>query len=331
MRELEGFSYKELGEALDVSQPAVKSLLVRARMGLAEAAQARDTACEDIREDLAAARDRRVRTQRPRPAAPARLRRVPRLRQGAALHLDATWRRCCPDPGLLAMIAGLLGSAARGGRRRRGRRRRRSPGIAGGGAAAATATKVAVAVCCVAATAGGAASVEHTLRHQTPVPRAAPRRPDRQPASAAAGTDLQMGAVEPDTVAPAAEPDAAAPTPVADAEPLPPDEAQATAPASDEVTPAPGEAEPPDDPRRPPRQTPPTRRRPRRRRRPSPGRPRRPPLPPRPRERHGARGADRHDRGRRLALSYEPATTGSATRRAPRARTRPARRAPGCR
>ena len=62
MRELEGFSYKELGEALDVSQPAVKSLLVRARMGLAEAAQARDTSCEDIREELACARDRRVRT-----------------------------------------------------------------------------------------------------------------------------------------------------------------------------------------------------------------------------------------------------------------------------
>ena len=53
MRELEGFSYEELGAALGVTQPAVKSLLVRARIGLAEAAQARDTACDDIREDLA--------------------------------------------------------------------------------------------------------------------------------------------------------------------------------------------------------------------------------------------------------------------------------------
>src|SRR3712207_3105711 len=53
MREMEGLSYAELADALDVSVPAVKSLLVRARIGLVEAAEARDTACTDIREDLA--------------------------------------------------------------------------------------------------------------------------------------------------------------------------------------------------------------------------------------------------------------------------------------
>src|SRR5829696_903575 len=53
MRELSGMSYDDLAVALDVTVPAVKSLLVRARVGLAQAAEARDTACMEIREALA--------------------------------------------------------------------------------------------------------------------------------------------------------------------------------------------------------------------------------------------------------------------------------------
>ncbi|HEV2769920.1 MAG TPA: RNA polymerase sigma factor, partial [Solirubrobacteraceae bacterium] len=61
MREIDGMSYGELAGALEVSMPAVKSLLVRARMGLAEAGEARDAACGDIRADLADSHDRGVR------------------------------------------------------------------------------------------------------------------------------------------------------------------------------------------------------------------------------------------------------------------------------
>src|SRR5437868_13944065 len=61
MRELEGLSYSELAAAHDVSVPAVKSLLVRARMGLVQAAEARDTTCPEIRADLALAHGRGVR------------------------------------------------------------------------------------------------------------------------------------------------------------------------------------------------------------------------------------------------------------------------------
>ena len=61
MRELAGMSYAELAAALGVSVPAVKSLLVRARVSLAAAAEARDTACSDIRDELILAHDRRVR------------------------------------------------------------------------------------------------------------------------------------------------------------------------------------------------------------------------------------------------------------------------------
>ena len=42
IRELDGLSYEEIAAALDVTVPAVKSLLVRARVNLAEAAQARE-------------------------------------------------------------------------------------------------------------------------------------------------------------------------------------------------------------------------------------------------------------------------------------------------
>ena len=41
IRELEGLSYEELAEALDTTVPAIKSLLVRARMNLARAAEQR--------------------------------------------------------------------------------------------------------------------------------------------------------------------------------------------------------------------------------------------------------------------------------------------------
>jgi RNA polymerase sigma factor (sigma-70 family) len=53
IRELEGLSYEELADALETTVPAIKSLLVRARMNLAKAAEARalaeDAALEPVR------------------------------------------------------------------------------------------------------------------------------------------------------------------------------------------------------------------------------------------------------------------------------------------
>lgn len=62
MRELGGMPYADVAQALAVSVPAVKSLLVRARVGLAQAGEARDTSCTRIREDLMVSHDRGVRT-----------------------------------------------------------------------------------------------------------------------------------------------------------------------------------------------------------------------------------------------------------------------------
>ena len=52
IRELEGLSHEQMAEALDTTVPGVKSLLVRARMGLAEAAEARALPCSEARAEL---------------------------------------------------------------------------------------------------------------------------------------------------------------------------------------------------------------------------------------------------------------------------------------
>jgi len=61
LRELEGLSYAEVAATLDVTVPAVKSLLVRARGGLVAAQEAQDTACNDVHTSLDEARARGVR------------------------------------------------------------------------------------------------------------------------------------------------------------------------------------------------------------------------------------------------------------------------------
>jgi RNA polymerase sigma factor (sigma-70 family) len=61
LRELSGISYSEVADVLDTSVPAVKSLLVRARMGLVRAGEARDTSCSEIREQLVEAHEQGVR------------------------------------------------------------------------------------------------------------------------------------------------------------------------------------------------------------------------------------------------------------------------------
>ncbi len=52
LREIDALSYEQIAEAMETTIPSVKSLLVRARVSLAEAAQARHLTCADVREEL---------------------------------------------------------------------------------------------------------------------------------------------------------------------------------------------------------------------------------------------------------------------------------------
>jgi RNA polymerase sigma factor (sigma-70 family) len=168
MREIDGMSYADLATALDVTVPAVKSLLVRARLGLVEAAEARSTDCAVIREDLVAAYDRGVK-------ASGRARRHMKECAGCREYRSAlrgvrsSFAALSPGAGAAALAAKLFGigggSAAAGGAAATG------GGAAATGAAAvggATACKVAAVVCAAALTAGGTVEVKKMADHVPP-------------------------------------------------------------------------------------------------------------------------------------------------------------------
>ncbi len=52
LREIDALSYEQIAEAMETTVPSVKSLLVRARVSLAEAAEARKLSCEEVRLEL---------------------------------------------------------------------------------------------------------------------------------------------------------------------------------------------------------------------------------------------------------------------------------------
>ncbi len=159
MRELEGLSYADLAGVLETSVPAVKSLLVRARIGLVEAIEARDTSCADVRHDLAESYDRGVRASG---LARRHLRECDGCTSYRAQLKEIRAGFAALTPGvspatILAKLFGLGGAgsgAAAGGAAAGG-----GGGAAavGGGVAAVSVTKVAAIVGCAAALTGGAA------------------------------------------------------------------------------------------------------------------------------------------------------------------------------
>src|SRR4051812_11312147 len=52
LREIDALSYEQISEAMETTVPSVKSLLVRARVSLAEAAEARQLSCDVVRLEL---------------------------------------------------------------------------------------------------------------------------------------------------------------------------------------------------------------------------------------------------------------------------------------
>ena len=181
MREIDGMSYADLAAALGVTVPAVKSLLVRARIGLVEAAEARNTDCQVIRTDLMASYDRGVK-------ASGRARKHMRECTGCREHRSALrgMRRsfAALSPGvagpvaLVAKLCGLGGGgAAAGGAAAGGGGGALAGGAAAAGSSVATATacKVAAVVCTAMVTAGGAVEVRRLADHAPSMPQPAAR------------------------------------------------------------------------------------------------------------------------------------------------------------
>src|SRR6476619_5711277 len=65
LREIDALSYEQIAEAMETTIPSVKSLLVRARVSLAEAAEARTLTCAEVRGELGAVAEGLARTTAP--------------------------------------------------------------------------------------------------------------------------------------------------------------------------------------------------------------------------------------------------------------------------
>ena len=160
MRELSGMTYSELADAMVVSIPAVKSLLVRARVGLAQSMQARDTACSEIREELTLAHDRGV---RPNGTARRHLRDCASCREfrGQVRGVSRQFAALVPALGPAGLLANLLGAGGGTGA---------ATSAVGGGSVAAAgglltggAGHIATLLAAAAVTAGGAIEFQHTI------------------------------------------------------------------------------------------------------------------------------------------------------------------------
>jgi RNA polymerase sigma factor (sigma-70 family) len=179
MRELGGMTYTEIAEALTVSVPAIKSLLVRARVGLAQAAEARDASCTHIREELIVSHDRGVRATG---LARRHMRDCPGCREfrGRLRGTSRQFAALLPALGPAGVLAKVLGFGGGGG------------SAAGGGAVAATgavgtgggvvsagvlatgAGHVVTILAAAAVTAGGAVEIQHQI---APIAHRAHHRP----------------------------------------------------------------------------------------------------------------------------------------------------------
>ncbi len=211
LREIDALSYEQIAEAMETTVPSVKSLLVRARVSLAEAAEARKLTCEEVRDELGEVAEGLRRTSPP-------VRRHLRTCDRCAAfrkQLRSTNRALAMvfpvaplllfKKGLLAQL-GMTASAGAG---------TAATGVAAGASAAGAssmmsagistiATKTAASLAAAAIVTAGAVEVDHVRRAQaSPTPVAAAVAPK---VSASAPPKVVTPAPEPVVVASSRQP-----------------------------------------------------------------------------------------------------------------------------
>src|SRR5215831_11293116 len=162
LREIDALSYEQIAEAMDTTVPAVKSLLVRARISLAEAAEARKLTCDEARLELGEAAEGLVKLG---PAVRRHVRDCERCR-AFKKHLkenNVALAAVMPVAPLLLIkklvLSKLGGTAGAGGAH-----------VAGAGGAGATAgagalaTKAAAGLAVAAIVTAGTVAAEHSTR-----------------------------------------------------------------------------------------------------------------------------------------------------------------------
>jgi RNA polymerase sigma factor (sigma-70 family) len=158
LREIEALSYEEIGQTMDTTIPAVKSLLVRARMSLAEATHSRQLTCGEVQLELAEAAEGLRKASGPvrhhvKRCEPCRTFRGELRTNQKALAALAPLGPLALLQNLIASKLGIGGSSSAAG----GGAATASGGAAGGGAAAG-AGGVAATAGAGGAAAGGAAA-----------------------------------------------------------------------------------------------------------------------------------------------------------------------------
>ena len=254
LREIDALSYDQIAEAMDTTVPSVKSLLVRARVGLAEAAEARQMSCGEVRLELGEVAEG---LKRLTPPVRRHLKQCDRCSAFRKQLRDTNKALAAVFPvgGLLMikklMLAQFGGSAAGGGAGAAGTAAGTGAAAAGsaaaGGAAgglvsagmSAVATKAAAGIAAAAIVGVGAVEVRHAADHAAPVPVVAQRSEvavSDNGGTAAPGTSLRAPVATPK---PKPEPKAKVAlkpeTPVATTTPAP----AATTPAAPPAPPAP--------------------------------------------------------------------------------------------
>jgi RNA polymerase sigma factor (sigma-70 family) len=190
LREIDALSYEQIAEAMDTTVPSVKSLLVRARVALAEAAEARLLTCSEVRLELGQVAEGIARS-----SAPVRrhLKNCDRCRTfkgelrktsralaalypiGPLLFMKKLWVAKL-GAGAGATAAAGSGGGAAAGAGVAGATAAAAGGITAGGAVSAgistVASKAAAGMAAAALVTAGAVEVKHATE-----PKAAPERP----------------------------------------------------------------------------------------------------------------------------------------------------------
>ena len=253
LREIDALSYEQIAEAMDTTVPSVKSLLVRARVALAEAAEARLLTCSEVRLELGQVAEGITRS-----SAPVRrhLKRCERCRMfkgelrktskalaaiypiGPLLFMKKLWVAKIGAGAGASAAAGSGGGAAGAGMA--GATAAAAGGITAGGAVSAgistMASKAAAGMAAAALVTAGAVEVKHATQ-----PSAAPEPAPAQVAVAPAVAPLTAPSVPVKPPQPLAKP---AKVDKAVAEPRPRPETPAVVPPPPPVEPAPVEQPP---------------------------------------------------------------------------------------
>jgi RNA polymerase sigma factor (sigma-70 family) len=196
LREIDALSYEQIAEAMETTVPSVKSLLVRARVSLAEAAEARLLSCSEVRHELGGVAEGLARTSAPVRRHLRGCDRCTTFRKQLRQNNKALAALFPVGPLLLlkkSLLAHLGTSAAAGGSTAAA-----SGGAAAGGAAmqagiTTVATKAVAGLAAAAIVTAGAVEVKHAAKPReraaamaSAAPAVAPRVPETAAALAPA-------------------------------------------------------------------------------------------------------------------------------------------------